>query len=169
MSKLRKRMIQDMQLRGLSPRTQVSYAQALRQLALHYHKAPDRITQEELRDYFLFRKKHLQWSTSAPLSLGKRYLSRRASIAPHLFLEDNGHAAEFANDSAIEDGFLFPGVVSQAVKCGLWIEEQLPRSRADGSEGSMAAVVKKSVLVFDAFDEGGPLGTWVPWTAQGQT
>ena len=49
MSKLRERMIQDMQLRGLSPRTQVSYARAIRQLALHYHKSPDRITQEELQ------------------------------------------------------------------------------------------------------------------------
>ena len=54
MSKLRERMIQDMQLRGLSPRTQVSYVRAMRLLAQHYHKAPDRITKEELRDYFLF-------------------------------------------------------------------------------------------------------------------
>ena len=65
MSKLRERMIQDMQLRGLSPRTQVSYARAIQQLALHYHKTPDQITQEELRDYFLYRKNTCRWSASA--------------------------------------------------------------------------------------------------------
>ena len=64
MSTLSERMIQDMQLRGLSPRTQVSYTRALRQLAQHYHKSPDRITQEELRDYFLLRKNHNQWSAA---------------------------------------------------------------------------------------------------------
>ena len=40
MSALRKRMIQDMQLRGFSPRTQESYARAVRKLAEHYHKSP---------------------------------------------------------------------------------------------------------------------------------
>ncbi len=65
MSALRERMIQDMQLRGLSPRTQVSYSRAIRQLAKHYHKAPDLITQEELRDYFLYRKNVSRWSSSA--------------------------------------------------------------------------------------------------------
>ncbi len=56
MSALYERMTQDMQLRGLSVRTQVSYTRTIRQLAKHYHKAPDLITQEELRDYFLYRK-----------------------------------------------------------------------------------------------------------------
>ena len=65
MSALCERMIQDMQLRGLSPRTQVSYTRAIRQLAKHYHKAPDLISQEELRDYFLYRKNVSRWSSSA--------------------------------------------------------------------------------------------------------
>jgi len=65
MSALCERMIQDMQLRGLSLRTQVSYTRAIRQLAKHYHKAPDLITQEELRDYFLYRKNVSRWSSSA--------------------------------------------------------------------------------------------------------
>ena len=55
MSILREQMIQDMQLRGFSPRTQDSYARAVRKLAEHYHKSPDLVADEELRQYFLHR------------------------------------------------------------------------------------------------------------------
>src|SRR5258705_8330194 len=53
MSELRQRMIECLQLRGLSARTQESYIRAVRQLAEHYHKSPELITEEELRQYFL--------------------------------------------------------------------------------------------------------------------
>lgn len=56
MSILRQKMIEDLQLRGLSVRTQESYVQAVRQLAAHYHKSPDQISEEELRQYFLYLK-----------------------------------------------------------------------------------------------------------------
>jgi len=56
MTELRKRMIECLQLRGLSERTQESYVRAVRQLAQHYHKSPDLITEEELRQYFLYLK-----------------------------------------------------------------------------------------------------------------
>jgi len=46
-------MIECLQLRGLSERTQEAYTRAVRQLAEHYHKSPDLITEEELRQYFL--------------------------------------------------------------------------------------------------------------------
>jgi integrase/recombinase XerD len=54
MSVLRQKMIEDMQLRGLAQRTQESYAQIVSQLARHYHKSPDQIGEEELREYFLY-------------------------------------------------------------------------------------------------------------------
>ncbi len=54
MTPLRQRMIDDMQLRGLSARTQEAYVGAVRQLAQHYRRSPDRITEEELRQYFLY-------------------------------------------------------------------------------------------------------------------
>lgn len=54
MTPLRQRMIEDMQLRGLSERTQETYVWAVRQLAEHYGKSPARITEEELRQYFLY-------------------------------------------------------------------------------------------------------------------
>jgi site-specific recombinase XerD len=56
MSALRQKMIEDMQLRGFAVRTQEAYLSAVRQLARHYHKPPDQIDEEELRQYFLFLK-----------------------------------------------------------------------------------------------------------------
>jgi len=65
MTILRQKMIEDLQLRGLAERTQEAYVQAVRQLAAHYHKSPDQISEEELRQYFLFLKnvKHVSRST----------------------------------------------------------------------------------------------------------
>lgn len=55
-------MIEDLQLRGLSERTQESYIRAVRQLAEYYGKSPDQLSQEELRQYFLYLKNEKQAS-----------------------------------------------------------------------------------------------------------
>ena len=65
MTELRKRFIQDLQLRGMSERTQEMYVRAVRQLAEHYQKSPDKINEEELRDYFLYNKNVRKWSRTA--------------------------------------------------------------------------------------------------------
>jgi len=54
MTPLRQRMLEDMQLRGLAARTQESYLATVQQLARHYGKSPDLLTEEELRQYFLY-------------------------------------------------------------------------------------------------------------------
>ncbi len=54
MTPLRRRMIEDMQLRGFSPSTQRCYVQAVQRFAQHFGKSPDQITEEELRQYFLY-------------------------------------------------------------------------------------------------------------------
>ena len=54
MTPLRRRMLEDMQLRGFSARTQECYASAVRQLAEHDHRSPDQLTEEDLRQYFLY-------------------------------------------------------------------------------------------------------------------
>ena len=54
MNTLRRRMFEDLQLRGLAPRTQQCYVAAVHQLAQHYRRSPDQISEEELRQYFLF-------------------------------------------------------------------------------------------------------------------
>ena len=56
MMMLSERMLEDMKLRGLSESTQEAYARVVRQLATHYKKSPDQISDEELRQYFLYLK-----------------------------------------------------------------------------------------------------------------
>ena len=48
MTALRRRMLEDLQLRGLAPKTQQCYIAAVHQLAQHYRRAPDRLGEEEL-------------------------------------------------------------------------------------------------------------------------
>jgi site-specific recombinase XerD len=47
-------MLEDLQLRGLAPRTQQCYVEAVKHLTQHYRRAPDQISEDELRQYFLF-------------------------------------------------------------------------------------------------------------------
>ena len=56
MTTLRQEMTQDLQIAGLSERTQEAYLRAVRQLADHYGQKPDRLTERQVRDYFLFLK-----------------------------------------------------------------------------------------------------------------
>jgi len=56
MTVLRQKMIEDMQLRGFALRTQEAYLLAVRQLARYYNQSPDLVTEEELRQYFLYLK-----------------------------------------------------------------------------------------------------------------
>ena len=65
MGQLRQRMTEDLQLRGLSTRTQEAYVQAVAQLARHYNCPPDRISEEQLRQYFLYLKNVKQYSRSS--------------------------------------------------------------------------------------------------------
>lgn len=51
-----RRFLEDLQLHGFAVRTQETYMRAVRVLAYHYHKSPDQITEEELRQYFLYLK-----------------------------------------------------------------------------------------------------------------
>lgn len=60
MTPLRQRMLEDMQLAGLSPQTQRRYVSAVRQLAAYYRRSPDQISEAELRDYFLYLKNEKQ-------------------------------------------------------------------------------------------------------------
>lgn len=54
MKDIRQRMIEDMKLRGLAPGTQATYLEAIKALARHYHRRPDEITQEQVRDFLLY-------------------------------------------------------------------------------------------------------------------
>jgi hypothetical protein len=53
MSPLRRRMIEDMKLAGLSAATHAIYINAVRGLAAHYRRSPDELSEEEVRAYLL--------------------------------------------------------------------------------------------------------------------
>lgn len=58
-------MQRDMQLRGLSPKTQEAYLQKVRDFARHYKKSPDQLGDEEIKEYLqhLLVKKKVSDST----------------------------------------------------------------------------------------------------------
>ena len=80
MTELRKRMIECLQLRGFSERTQEAYVRAVRQLAQHYKKSPDLVTEEELRQYFLYIKNVKKYSrpTTTIALCGIKFFFERA-------------------------------------------------------------------------------------------
>lgn len=54
MTPLRRRMIEDMELRSLAERTQYAYVRAVVGLAEYYGRSPEALTEEEVRRYFVF-------------------------------------------------------------------------------------------------------------------
>jgi integrase/recombinase XerD len=54
MTSLRRRMIEDMQVRNLSPHTQNSYVQQVSLFARHFSKSPEVLGPEEIRSYQLY-------------------------------------------------------------------------------------------------------------------
>ena len=59
------RNLQDLQLRGMSRDTQDNYTRAVRKISEHYHKLHDAITEDELREYFLYLKNVRKYGRSA--------------------------------------------------------------------------------------------------------
>jgi site-specific recombinase XerD len=54
MSTLRQKFIREMVLRGFSSRTQEAYIAAVFQLSKYYHRSPDQISDEEIKDFLLY-------------------------------------------------------------------------------------------------------------------
>jgi integrase/recombinase XerD len=53
MTPLRQRMLEDMQMRNLSPRTHEAYLRAVAKFAQHFGKSPDQLGREDIRAYLL--------------------------------------------------------------------------------------------------------------------
>ena len=58
-------MQHDLHLAGMSARTQESYLRAVRKLAQYCKKSPEVISEQELRDYFLYIKNDQLWEPSS--------------------------------------------------------------------------------------------------------
>jgi hypothetical protein len=61
MSPLRRRMIEDMQIRNLTPNTQRAYVEQVCRFARHFGKSPDQLGPPEIRTYLLYlaQERHL--------------------------------------------------------------------------------------------------------------
>src|SRR3974377_1258604 len=53
MTTLRPLFFRELVIRGRSPKTQDSYVRVVRDLAQHYHKRPDLVTDDEIKDYLV--------------------------------------------------------------------------------------------------------------------
>ena len=64
MTPLRQRMIEDMRLRNLSPKTVEAYVGAVARFAKHFGRSPEQIDAEQVRQYLLHlvEHEHASWS-----------------------------------------------------------------------------------------------------------
>lgn len=61
-TKWHQKMDKAMQVSGKGRRTRQAYARAMRMLVEHYDKTPDKISEDELQDYFIHRQKVSGWA-----------------------------------------------------------------------------------------------------------
>ena len=54
MTTLRRRMMEDMQVRSLSPQTQATYVQQVSLFARHFNRSPELLGPEEIRSYQVY-------------------------------------------------------------------------------------------------------------------
>lgn len=65
MTLLRQQMIDAMTVRGYSPRTHETYLYAVTALAKHYHRSPEQLCINELKDYFVYLAKERGYSSAS--------------------------------------------------------------------------------------------------------
>ena len=75
MTELRQRMINQMTLRGFSPRTHKSYLAAVAGLARHYKQRPDQLNADQIQAYLVYleRERGLAWSSLNITACGLRF------------------------------------------------------------------------------------------------
>jgi integrase/recombinase XerD len=75
MKPLRAKMIRQMQLERLAPRTQDAYVEAVAGLAKFYWGSPDRLTPEQIRDslHHLLVERQLAWSSCNQIACGLKF------------------------------------------------------------------------------------------------
>jgi site-specific recombinase XerD len=89
MTPLRLRLIEDMQLRGLSANTQRAYLQAIELLARHFNRSPALLTNQDLRLYFLYlcNERHVSRSTTTVTLCAIKFLFEQTLQRPWPILD----------------------------------------------------------------------------------
>src|SRR5215469_1319210 len=65
MTTLRRQFIRELVIRGMARKTQEAYVRAVRDLAVHYRKGPDLITDEQIKEYLVHLAKEKQLARSS--------------------------------------------------------------------------------------------------------
>ena len=88
MTPLRKRMIDDLTVRGLAENTKKSYLSAVNGLGRHYGRSPDCLDAREVQDYliFLHEKRGLTWKSCNTIRHGLRFFYRTTLGLPDSYL-----------------------------------------------------------------------------------
>ena len=78
MTELRRRMIEELQLRNYSPHTITVYIRCVAQFAQHFRLSPDRLGLEHIREYqlFLVEQKKVSWPLFNQTVCALRFLYR---------------------------------------------------------------------------------------------
>ncbi|HUE69799.1 MAG TPA: site-specific tyrosine recombinase/integron integrase, partial [Pirellulaceae bacterium] len=78
MTPLRKRMIEALELRGLSPKTVRVYIDCVARFANHFHKSPEQLGAEDVRTYLLYlvHERKVAWGTYKQALAALRFLYR---------------------------------------------------------------------------------------------
>lgn len=89
MTPLRQKLIDEIQLRGFSPHTQDSYVRSVAGLAGFYHRSPDRLQDQEIKDYLLhlLREKKLACSSLIVAVSGLRFFYGKVLCRPTTAIE----------------------------------------------------------------------------------
>jgi hypothetical protein len=76
MTPLRKRMLEDLQIRNYSPNTVAAYIRRVAEFAKHFRKSPDLLGPEEIREYqlYLIKEKQVSLSSYIQTVCGLRFL-----------------------------------------------------------------------------------------------
>jgi integrase/recombinase XerD len=90
MTPLRRQMMKDLTVRGLTENTQESYLQSVTGLARYYHRSPDQLSAQEVQDYliYLHQQRHLSWRSCNTIRHGLRFCYRITLgwPEPHFYL-----------------------------------------------------------------------------------
>jgi len=80
MTSLRQRMIDDMRVRNLSPKTQAIYCEMVARFAKHFGKSPELLGPEQVRAYqvYLVNEKRVSWSLFNQTVCALRFLYRKS-------------------------------------------------------------------------------------------
>ena len=89
MTPLREKMIEEMQLRRFSEKTQKTYLWAVADLAKYYGMSPDKINGSQFRNYCLFltNKRNLSWSSVNTITAAIRFFCSEVLSRKDMILE----------------------------------------------------------------------------------